>query len=792
MENNNYDILKNNDFVYFTRPKSIKTKLNKKGKEQKVLPFEKEFSWKQINRDNFKDFVNDDDKTFLIITGKMSNLTVVDFDENYIYEDLLKEYPELKDHLTVKTNKGYHIYFKYESKIKTDTDVNGLTGIDTRNDDGLIIAPPTKYKLLNNSKVGYQYLYGNLLKMPEFLLNQLIPEEPKEKPKENKKKKELIYNEDKTKEEFIERLIDLLDDSRSDDRTEWTEVSFIINNELGSEGLPLFQSFSNRSDKYEPNKDDKWFLNLSPNEKGLYVGTLMKKAKEDNPDEYKELRQEFVTSKKNESTTKDFQILEYEQDMAQYIIDKYLQDKYICVSFNPKDVFYYYNGNIWIKDDSNISLWNYITIDYVKEITEYEKTISKEDNKDECKMIKKVLKLLKGKEAGPNTIINLIGHKVFNSKFFDLCDQNIYLLGFNNGVYDSRTKEFRAGKPDDYITKSVGYDFPTEASQYKSDVEDFLKKVYPNENIRKYNLQMLANCITGSKFEDVVLTHTGRGQNGKSILQQLIRATFGEYFYEISSSYLTKQNKMEPGNPAPLYTYLNGIRIATANEPADGQKMNDSLIKIIGSKEAIQYRTLYSNVIATLNIQFVLNIFCNNKLEYNANDGGMQRRLKVIDYNSKFVKEQDYKPNNNNIYEADHKLSEKVKLWRQDFMFILLNLFDPYYKYEEPIEIVNSSKKYADDNNDINKFVKDNFIMTNDQKDFLLLKDLKLLYQSNKEYDQSKLKNLKEHLEKEFNSEFKEKAKVKINGKFVDVRSIIYGWQIIKDDDDEEKTSLDI
>ena len=32
----------------------------------------------------------------------MSDLTVVDFDENYIYEDLLKLYPNLKDHLTVK------------------------------------------------------------------------------------------------------------------------------------------------------------------------------------------------------------------------------------------------------------------------------------------------------------------------------------------------------------------------------------------------------------------------------------------------------------------------------------------------------------------------------------------------------------------------------------------------------------------------------------------------------------------------------------------------------------------
>ena len=294
MENKNNNILKNNNFVYFTRPKSIKTKLTDNGKEQKILPFENGFSWKQINRDNFKDFVNDDDKTFFIITGKISNVTVVDFDDPSQYETLLNEYPALKNHLTVKTNKGYHIYFKYESKIKTDTNVNGFIGVDTRNDGGLIVAPPTKYKLLNGQKVKYTYLYGDLLEMPKSLLNQLIPEEPEEQPKKETKKKELIYNEGKTKEEFIERLTDLLDDSRADDRTEWTEVSFIINNELGRAGLPLFQSFSQRSDKYSDKKDDKWFMDLQQNERGLHIGTLMKKAKEDNKEAYKELIKEFI------------------------------------------------------------------------------------------------------------------------------------------------------------------------------------------------------------------------------------------------------------------------------------------------------------------------------------------------------------------------------------------------------------------------------------------------------------------------------------------------------------------
>ena len=75
--------------------------------------------------------------------------------------------------------------------------------------------------------------------MPQFLLTQLIPKEEEVAKKDNIRK-EIAFNEGKTKEDYIERLIDLLDDSRADDRTEWTEVSFIISNELGKEGLSLF------------------------------------------------------------------------------------------------------------------------------------------------------------------------------------------------------------------------------------------------------------------------------------------------------------------------------------------------------------------------------------------------------------------------------------------------------------------------------------------------------------------------------------------------------------------------
>ena len=42
-------------------------------------------------------------------------------------------------------------------------------------------------------------------------------------------------------------------------------------------------------------------------------------------------------------------------------------------------------------------------------------------------------------------------------------DSNVNLLGFEDCVYDLATNEARAGRPEDYLTKSVGYPYPRES-----------------------------------------------------------------------------------------------------------------------------------------------------------------------------------------------------------------------------------------------------------------------------------------------------------------------------------------
>jgi phage/plasmid-associated DNA primase len=249
---------------------------------------------------------------------------------------------------------------------------------------------------------------------------------------------------------------------------------------------------------------------------------------------------------------------------------------------------------------------------------------------------------------------------------------------------------------------------------------------------------------------------------------------------------LTKVNKMEHNSPDPFYSLWKGVRYCIGNEPSDGAKLNDSLIKLIGSKEGVSYRTLYSEVVVKLQIQFQLHIYCNNKMSFNSKDKGVCRRLKVVDYVSKFTENSKQINEANNIYDMDTELSEKVKLWREDYMKMLLEIYDFKYKYVEPDGISFASEKYIDANDDIKRFVNENFEFTNKKEDYLLLKDIKMTYQQNKEYDQSLIKNFKENIEQELKASVIERAKVKRNGKWVDVRSIIYGWKY-KDDDCENE-----
>jgi hypothetical protein len=75
-----------------------------------------------------------------IITGKISGITVIDFDSQEAIDYFLTNFKGTTP--CVDTPRGMHAYFQYEEGTRNTVKVNGLD-IDVRSDGGYVIAPPS-------------------------------------------------------------------------------------------------------------------------------------------------------------------------------------------------------------------------------------------------------------------------------------------------------------------------------------------------------------------------------------------------------------------------------------------------------------------------------------------------------------------------------------------------------------------------------------------------------------------------------------------------------------------------
>ena len=157
-ENKENGILSFSDFT-------IKTKMvnDKEKKEPKFRT-----PWKTITFDNCLENVN---SNVAVICGKVSGITIIDFDDEESYDQMRKDFPMLDEFKLVETNNGFHIYGKYNPDLKTGTNMfEKYAMVDISNDDNIVFAPPTKNTLLDGTVVEYEDKHGAILEFPTELV----------------------------------------------------------------------------------------------------------------------------------------------------------------------------------------------------------------------------------------------------------------------------------------------------------------------------------------------------------------------------------------------------------------------------------------------------------------------------------------------------------------------------------------------------------------------------------------------------------------------------------------------
>jgi P4 family phage/plasmid primase-like protien len=295
------------------------------------------------------------------------------------------------------------------------------------------------------------------------------------------------------------------------------------------------------------------------------------------------------------------------------------------------------------------------------------------------------------------------GAKIYNNDelFITKLNSKKHLLPFTNGVYDLLENKFRSTKKDDYINLTVGFDFP---SSENPEVRIFLEQVIPNRGVRDYVLKKMSECLNGDIPNTYFLMFIGdTGANGKSQLLNLMKLAMGDFGEKVEVTLLTrKRNNANEANTEKIK--LMNKRFAFLSEPEDGEKINIGLLKELTGSEEIVARGLYQEAMSFV-MEAKLFLACNELPEIKGEDTALWRRIRVIDFPSRFVDD----PKEQGEYKIDRTLPSRMRediSWRQTFMKILLEYY--FTDVKEPVEVQVKTNEYRQENNDFYNWLDEN------------------------------------------------------------------------------------
>jgi P4 family phage/plasmid primase-like protien len=340
------------------------------------------------------------------------------------------------------------------------------------------------------------------------------------------------------------------------------------------------------------------------------------------------------------------------------------------------------------------------------------------------------------------------GAKIYNNDqgFVSNLNSKKHLIPFSNGVFDLLENKFRKTKKEDYVNLTVNYDYQTTENP---EVLTFLEQVIPHKGVRDYVLKKMSECLNGDIPNTYFLMFIGdTGANGKSQLLNLMKLAMGDFGEKVEVTLLTrKRNNANEANTEKIK--LMHKRFAFLSEPEDGEKINIGLLKELTGSEEIVARGLYQEAMSFV-MEAKLFLACNELPEIKGEDTALWRRIRVIDFPSRFVDD----PKEPGEYKIDRTLPSRMRedsTWRQTFMKILL---DYYFKdVKEPIEVQVKTNEYRQENNEFHNWLEENIIYK--ENELLQLRDVVQLYTGKTKIHSREANKHKLEIEKYIKSKFK-------------------------------------
>ncbi len=170
---------------------------------------------------------------------------------------------------------------------------------------------------------------------------------------------------------------------------------------------------------------------------------------------------------------------------------------------------------------------------------------------------------------------------------------------------------------------------------------------------------------------------------------------------------------------------MKGVRCGVYQEPGTDEEINVGIFKELSGNDRFMVRGLYSEPIE-IRPQLKQFMTTNDLPEIKSIDGGTWRRIRVIDFMSKFVEHPD--PNNQYEFKLDTTLKDKISSWAPAFISYLIHVYTTMYdipnREPEPAEVKASTEQYRKEQDIFKEYYETCYTMTDNKKEGIKKKDV--------------------------------------------------------------------
>lgn len=751
----------------------MSAKQNKKGEWKKQFGFRSQ--WEKTEKHDYNKMVNG----YAMLMGERHGMVAIDIDDPSL--DCATELMDLMTscNLVAKTNKGFHYVWKYDARLKQTTGTDDIK-IDIRSDGGCIFCEPTLAKTPEGVVIA-QYEWTKmpfedeeLEVIPEEVIEYLTQldkryvggeesddEEQEEMPQPQAEDNSVSTTTTEPRNEgddVLVKVIEQLPVKFLDNYADWIKIGMVLHNEKYE--CSQWVAVSRRSSGFEEGACEKhWATFAKSKGKKVMGATLWKLLKETNPTAFwslMEFRQDFWTI---------IALLNH-KDIAKYFYninpDAYLWEETMgWYSLTKTNVWKHYDKSQPSGLKRHIAdTMQDLAMDTKKaELATYQKksaTITDQEKQKEllkahAQKIKQIHDAYKifGSSDFCNGVISFLPSFFEKEDLTATMDMNRYIFAFTDGCFDLNTCAFRMISPQDYISTTTGYPYPKKTNApIRTAVKKFLYGLFENADDEAYLCKVLASCLFGGNRWEEFYGFTGSGGNGKGVIADLLKTAFGDYYLSVDNTLFTKPLERKD-QPIPALVEARCKRIMMTTEPESDDKLQGGLIKKISGGDIIEARTLHSKHIVKYVPQFKVILQMNNIPKMSKIDGGIERRMRIINFPFKFVSAEKMTDTHHRLGDPDVKERHcKSDGWRDEFILLMTEIYATIKDMKSltpPRSVAEATGDYMDDNNPLKVWLNKYYTLTKQDTDQINATELKRQYMEDnhiEKFGDSAFKNL--------------------------------------------------